>query len=424
MSHPKFIEGEVRVVGHRWSPRVHELKQFLARSRVPYRWLDVERDDEARAMASAAVPGDERLPVVLFPDGTALADPDLRTVAERLGLETAPESRVYDLIIVGGGPAGLSAAIYAASEGLHTVIVEQEVPGGQASSSAFIENYPGFPEGLTGSDLARRTVDQAERFGVEIVVTRRATQLRHDGNHRLVALDDGTELTSHTVLLAMGVSFRWLDAPGCPSLAGAGIYYGAAIAEAAACRGQDIYIVGGGNSAGQAALLLAQYARRVIILALEDSLEETMSKYLVERIGRTQNITVRANSTVVAAEGGGHVERITIKNLKTGATEQVPADGLFVFIGATPRTEWLENTVARDKDGFVLSGFDCFSNGSSEWPLDRRPYLLETSAPGVFVAGDVRKGSVKRLTSAAGEGAMAVHFIHRYCRERAGATTR
>jgi thioredoxin reductase (NADPH) len=424
MTHPKFVEGEVRVIGHRWSPRVHELKQFLARSRVPFRWLDIDRDGEARALSGSAEPGGDRLPIVIFPDGSALADPDIRTVAERLGLDTEPEARVYDLVIVGGGPAGLSASIYSSSEGLRTVVVEKEVPGGQASYSAFIENYPGFPHGLTGSDLARRTVEQAERFGVEIVVTRQATRLRPDGDHRMVALDDGTELISYTVLLAMGVSFRWLDAPGCPSLVGAGIYYGAAIAEATACRGQDIYVVGGGNSAGQSALLLAKYARRVVILALEDSLEETMSRYLVERIRRAKNITVMPNSTVAGAEGTGHLDRIIIRNVKTGATQRVRADGLFVFIGATPRTEWLEGAVARDKDGFILSGVDCTLETASGWPLDRRPYLLETSAPGVFVAGDVRSGSVKRLTSAAGEGAMAVHFIHRYCREAAEAIAR
>jgi thioredoxin reductase (NADPH) len=414
MTHPKFVEGEMRVIGQRWSTRVHEIKQFLARSRVPYRWLDVESDPEAQAVASAALPGDDRFPVVLFPDGSALADPDVRAVAQKLGLPTEPEARLCDLIIVGGGPAGLTASINAASEGLRTVVVEQEAPGGQASCSPSIENYPGFPEGLSGGDLARRTVQQAARFGVEILVTRRATRLRANGENRLVALDDGTELAARSVLLATGVSFRWLDAPGCAPLVGAGIYYGAVTAEASTYRNQDIYVLGGGNSAGQAALLLARYARRVIILTLEDSLEETMSKYLVERIRRTENITVRTGHTVVGAEGSGRLQQLVIKNTKTGTTERVSADGLFVFIGATPRTHWLEGAVARDTEGFVLSGVDFMCDGRPDWPQGRQPYLLETSMPGVFVAGDVRKGSVKRLTSAAGEGAMTVAFIHRF----------
>jgi thioredoxin reductase (NADPH) len=419
-SRPNFVEGEVRVVGHRWSPRVHELKDFLARSRVSYRWLDAEGDEEARTVAEEAVPGVDRFPVVLFPDGTVLVDPDVRAVAAKLGLDTEPDSRYYDLIVVGGGPAGLSASIYSASEGLRTVVVEQGAPGGQASYSASIENYPGFPEGLSGSDLARRTVAQAERFGVEILVTRRATRLRADGRKHLVAIDDGPELISHTVLLSMGVSFRWLEAPGCSSLVGAGIYYGSATAEAAACREHDVYILGGGNSAAQAALLLAQYARRVTILALEDTLEETMSKYLVDRIRRTKNIIVKTNHTVVGAEGQPYLEWLTIQNVKTGETERVPATELFVFIGATPRTEWLADSVARDDEGFILCGLDFQCDGASltGWPLDRQPYALETSTPGVFVAGDVRKGAVRRLTSAAGEGAMAVQYIHRYCATR------
>ncbi len=424
MIQPKLVEGEVRLIGDRWSPRVHALKTFLTRSRVPYQWLDPERDREAAGAAARAAPGATRFPVVLFPDGSALVDPEVRDVAARLGLDTEPDSRFYDLIVVGGGPAGLAASIYAASEGLRTVIVEREVPGGQISYSAIVENYPGFPEGLTGSDLARRTVDQAERFGVEILVTRRATRLSADGGNRLITLDDAIEVTSHTVLIATGASFRWLEGEGCATLVGAGLYYGAAVAEASACRDQTIYILGGGNSAAQAGLLLAQYATRVIILTLEDSLEETASRYLVDRIRRNNKITVRTNHTVVGAEGGGHLEAITLKNVKTGATERVPAEGLFVFIGATPNTDWLRDSVARDHQGFVLSGFDLIRDGrrQSRWPLDREPFRLETSMPGVFVAGDVRKGSVKRLTVAVGEGAMSVEFIERYLRETSHGT--
>jgi thioredoxin reductase (NADPH) len=323
---------------------------------------------------------------------------------------------------VGGGPAGLTAAIHAAADGLRTIVVEQEVPGGQASYSALVENYPGFPEGLSGSELARRTIQQAERFGVEVVVTRRATGLREEGCRR-VTLDEGTELASHAVLLALGVSFRWLEAPGCPQLVGAGVYYGAAIAEAAACRDQEVYVLGGGNSAAQAALLLAQFARRVVILALEPTLEETMSRYLIDRIRSRENIVVRTGCTVVAVEGDDHLEGLTIQDVRRGRTEEVRAQGLFIFIGATPRTDWLPDGVARDDRGFVLAGADltCNGRGRGEWPLAREPYALETSLPGVFVAGDVRKGSVKRMASAAGEGATSIHFIHRYLRPGSGA---
>src|ERR1700704_4201032 len=302
MSDPRFVEGEIRVIGDRWSPRVHAIKDFLARSRVPFRWLDTESDDQARGIAERAIPGVDKYPVVLFPDGSALADPDVGAVAARLGLDTEPDSRYWDLIVVGGGPAGVSASIYAASDGLRTVVVEQAIPGGQISYSGAVENYPGFPEALSGSELTRRAVQQAERFGVEIVVTRRANKLRVDGKQLYVTLDDGTELAAYTVLLAMGVSFRWLEAPGCSTLVGAGIYYGAATAEASACTAQDIYILGGGNSAAQAALLLAQYARRVTIIALEDNLQATVSKYLVDRINNAKNIVVKTRPTVVGAE--------------------------------------------------------------------------------------------------------------------------
>jgi thioredoxin reductase (NADPH) len=404
VSHPQLIEGEIRVLGARWNPRVHAVKAFLARSRVVYRWSEV----------------DQPL-TVIFPDGTRLVDPDVGDVATHLGLETEPDNRHYDLVVVGGGPAGLTAAINAASEGLRTIVVEQEVPGGQASYSAIVENYPGFPEGLSGSDLARRTVEQAERFGAEILVTRRATALRSDGTHHVMALDTGADLTAETVVLSVGVTFRWLDAPGCSQLIGAGIYYGAAIAEASACSNQDIYILGGGNSAGQAALLLSQYARRVFIVALERSLEETMAKYLVDRIRRLPNVVAFTCHTVARAEGEKFLERLTLQNLDTGETRQVEASGLFVFIGATPRTEWLADTLARDDQGFLLTGSSLPRDGNRElaWPLDRRPYPLETNRPGVFAAGDVRCGSVKRIAAAVGEGAMAVQLVHRYRREHA-----
>ena len=426
MLHPRFSEEDVRLLGHRWSPRVHELKRFLARSGVRFRWFDLDNEDDAevrRMVADAGSPS-PAVPIVILPDGVVLRDPDVPTLAERLGLPTEPTSAVYDLVIVGGGPAGLAASIYGGSEGLRTVVVEQDVPGGQASYSAMIENFPGFPSGLDGSDLARRTVEQAERFGVEIVVTRRATSLRCEGSDRRITLDDGTELDAHTVLLAIGVSFRWLDAPGCAALVGAGVYYGAATVEASACRDQEVYVLGGGNSAGQAALFLARFARRVHVMTLGDGLEGSMSRYLIERIERTPNVSVHPHTTVIDAGGTGHVEWLLLRDTRANETRRVAAQALFVFIGAAPRSDWLDGTIDRDDEGFLLCGLDYLPNGPEDWPLERRPYLLETRVPGVFVAGDVRKGSVKRLTVAAGEGAMAVDLVHRYLQETFNRPTR
>ena len=317
----------------------------------------------------------------------------MQTLAERLGLPTEPDQTLYDLVVIGGGPAGLAASIYGASEGLRTVVVELDMPGGQAGYSAMIENYPGFPAGLDGSDLTRRTVEQAERFGVDLVVTRRATGLRCDALVRRVTLDDDTELAARAVLIAIGVSFRWLEAPGCASLVGAGVYYGAATVEAAACRDQEVYVLGGGNSAGQAALFLARFARRVHILTLGDGLDESMSSYLVERIEQVPNIAVHPHTTVSDAGGSGHVEWLLLHDTATDSTRRVSADALFVFVGAAPRSEWLGGTVDRDNEGFVRSGLDYLTLGPpADWPLDRLPYLLETRVPGVFVAGDVREG--------------------------------
>ncbi|MGZ3468217.1 MAG: NAD(P)/FAD-dependent oxidoreductase, partial [Gemmatimonadaceae bacterium] len=348
-SGPKLREGSIRLIGNRWSRRVHEIKDFLSRSRVPYVWLDLDSDSEAKRVVAEV--GQSNLPVMIFPDGAVLQNPAVRGVAEKLGLDTQPPSHDWDLVIIGGGPAGVTASIYSGSEGLRTVVLDQTVPGGQASYSASIENYPGFPEGMSGSELANRAVQQAERFGVEILVTRKATGLRVDGDTIFVDLDNGEELASKVVLLAVGLSFRWLEAPGCAPLVGAGIYYGAVTAEAAVCAGQDVYVLGGGNSAAQAVLLLARYARQVVILALEDTLKETVSRYLVDRISATPNIVVKTNHTVVGAEGVDHLERLTIQNVKTGSIEVVPAQSLFVFIGATPSTDWLPTSVARDEKG-------------------------------------------------------------------------
>lgn len=419
MKHPRFVEQEVRLIGHRWSPAVHELKRFLARSRVRYRWFDHAEDDGRRLAASLGIDADER-PVVILPDGRVLVDPTVESLAEHLGLPTDPAGTVYDFIVVGGGPAGLSASIYAASEGLHTVVVDQDVPGGQISYSAMVENYPGFPQTLDGTDLAQRMVRQAERFGVEIVVSRHATRLRAEGLERRVTLDDGTELKGHTVLLALGVSFRWLENPGLASLVGAGVYYGAATVEASICRNQEIYVLGGGNSAAQGALFLATVARAVHLVTRSGSLDESMSRYLIERIERTSNIVVHLNTTVTDAGGTGHLEWLELCDTTSGETRRVPAYALFVFVGAAPRSEWLDGTLDRDEKGFLLSGVDYLRDAAPSWPLARQPYLLETTMPGVFAAGDVRRGSVKRMTVAVGEGAMAVQFVHDYLRETPG----
>jgi thioredoxin reductase (NADPH) len=403
------------VVGDRWDPRTHQVKDFLARNRVPYLWADPADSEVGRRLLAEAGPA-ARIPLLLFPGEPPLSDPDDETLAERIGLRTEPASPFYDVVIVGGGPAGLAAAVYAASEGLRTVVVERQAPGGQAAQSARIENYLGFPEGITGSELAQRAVRQAERFGVEIVATHAASGLRVEGPYRVLTLDDGTELAAHAVLLSMGVEWRTLDAPGCGELVGAGVYYGAAEAEAAAVRGRDVYMLGAGNSAGQAALLLARYAKSVTLVAMEREITEKMSRYLVDRVNAAPNVSARTGCTVCAASGDSRLETITIRDEATGETEEVPTEALFVFIGAAPETEWLEGTLARDEKGYLRVGRHL---EDGEWPLkDRAPFLLETSVPGVFAAGDVRAGSVKRVASAVGEGSMAVQLIHEYLRDR------
>ena len=416
---PTLSDRRVRLVGQRWSPRVHELKAFLARSRVPFSWHDPAGDPDAHALTGMGPVDLAGTPVVLLPDGAVLVDPDVRTLAARLGLPTEPASTLYDLVVVGGGPAGLTAGIHAAAEGLHTAVIEQDVPGGQSSHSAMIENYPGLPESVDGSTLASRMVQQAEKFGADILVTRQATGLEPGELRYSVKLDDGTEVVGHVVVLAIGVSFRWLDAPGCAALVGAGIYYGAVTAEAAACRDQQVYVLGGGNSAGQAALFLSRFARQVFILARQQALDETMSRYLVERIERTPNITFHPRTTVEDATGPGRLESLVIRDLATGASRRVPAQALFVFIGAAPRTGWLDGQVDLDDQGFVVTGQDNV-RAAHGWPLERSPYPLETRLPGVFVAGDARRGSVHRIVVAASEGASAVQAIHQYFRDTPG----
>ncbi|HXC44994.1 MAG TPA: FAD-dependent oxidoreductase [Solirubrobacteraceae bacterium] len=402
--------GGVRLVGHRFSRESHDLRDFLVRNRVPARWLDVERDGEARELLRVAGVEADRLPVALLEDGSVLERPTILELAERLGVSGTPAQEHYDLVVVGGGPAGLAAAVYGASEGLKTVMVEREAPGGQAGQSSRIENYLGFPAGLSGSDLARRATDQARRLGAELLTVQEAVGLRAEGSARLVQLSGGGALSASCVIVASGVSYRQLDTPGFPELTGAGIYYGAAMTEARGCADQHVVVIGGANSAGQAAVYFSGYAAKVTMLVRGATLQKSMSHYLIEQIAAQPNIEVRTGSSALAAES----EQGRLKRLRVSAADgeqTLQADACFVFIGASPRTDWLDGTLARDERGFILAGRDVQANG---WSLKREPYVLESSVPGVFVAGDVRARSVKRVASAVGEGSMAVSLIHEY----------
>jgi thioredoxin reductase (NADPH) len=402
--------GGVRIIGHRFSRDSHEVRDFLARNGVPMTWLDVERDSEARELLQMVNVTEDRLPVALLEDGSVLERPTVLELAERLGVAGQPAQDHYDLVIVGGGPAGLAAAVYGASEGLRTVMVEREAPGGQAGQSSRIENYLGFPNGLSGSDLARRATDQARRLGAELLTIQDAVGLRAEGAGRIVELSGGGELSANCVLVASGVSYRQHDAPGFAELTGTGIYYGAALAEARSCSDQHVAIIGGANSAGQAAVYFSGYAERVTVLVRGPSLERSMSHYLIEQLAALPNVTIRTDTTAVAAEGeDGRLRRLRVRG--PSGEEALDVDACFVFIGASPRTDWLEGVVARDERGFILAGTDVRSDG---WPLKREPAPLETSVPGVFVAGDVRARSIKRVASAVGEGSMAVSLIHQY----------
>ncbi|MBI5107049.1 MAG: FAD-dependent oxidoreductase [Solirubrobacterales bacterium] len=402
--------GGVRVVGHRFSKDTHDLRDFLARNRVPASWLDVERDGDARELLTVAAVDRERLPVVFLEDGSVLERPTVLELAERLGVAAQPAAEHYDLVIVGGGPAGLAAAVYGASEGLRTVMVEREGPGGQAGQSSRIENYLGFPAGLSGSELARRATDQARRLGAELLTVQDAEALEVEGAGRIVRLSGGTTLSANSVLIASGVSYNQHPAPGFADFTGAGIYYGAAMTEARSCADQHVVVIGGANSAGQAAVHFSGFAARVTMLVRADSLAKSMSHYLIEQLAELPNVDVRTGATAVGAEGDGHLRRLRIRAADgTETTEEV--DACFVFIGAAPRTDWLDGVIARDDRGFILAGADAKAAG---WPLRRDPYILETTVPGVFVAGDVRARSIKRVASAVGEGSMAVSLIHEY----------
>jgi len=407
----------VRVIGHRWSARSHDVKDLLAGNHVPFLWLDVESDAEAQELLTASgIPATpDRLPVVVTAAGDVLEAPTNADLAAKIGLLTSAELPFYDLTIIGAGPAGLAAAVYGASEGLRTLLVERQAPGGQAGQSSRIENYLGFPAGVSGSELARRASTQARRFGAEMITVQEASGLEARGSARVVRLSSGVELSSHTVLIATGVSYRRLDVPGFEEFVGRGIYYGAGVAEAPRVRDQDVYIIGGANSVGQAAVYFSRFARSVTLIVRADRLEKSMSQYLIAQIRSAPTIHLRLRSEVVATGGSTHLETITIADRDTGCDEVVPANFLFVLIGAYPHTEWIGDAVARDAQGFILCGAELQRVGDHpRWAAEREPYLLETSLPGVFVAGDVRRSSMKRVASAVGEGAMAVHLVHQY----------
>ena len=407
----------IRVIGNRWSPDSHQVKDFLARNQVPYEWLDIESSEEAQKLVEYADCDRLNLPLVLFSDGASVLQPSNVQLAEKIGLQTQAEKPFYDLIIVGGGPAGLAAAVYGASEGLRTLMIEKEAPGGQAGTSSRIENYLGFPVGLSGGDLARRAVTQARRFGVEILTPQEVQGIRVQDQYRIIKLKDGGEISSHALILALGVAWRRMNVPGIERLTGAGIYYGAAQTEARSCEGEEVYIIGAANSAGQGAMYFSKYASKVIILVRGDSLTKSMSQYLIDQIEATPNIEVKTHTSVVEAKGETSLSELTLVNNLTDEQETVTANSLFIFIGAKPSTEWLDGVLEKDDRGFVRTGLDLKHNGNNRpkgWILDRDPYLLETNVPGIFAVGDVRHGSVKRVASGVGEGSICVQFVHNY----------
>jgi thioredoxin reductase (NADPH) len=406
----------IRVAGTQWSPGSHHVKDFLARNQIPYQWLDIEKEMQARELVETVSQDPLRLPLLFFPDGSVLFDPDLKSLAEKIGLKTQASQPFYDLIIIGAGPAGLAAAVYGASEGLRTIVIEKEAAGGQAGTSARIENYLGFPKGVSGADLARRAAAQAQRLGAEILTAQEAKSVRVEGPYRLVTLSDGSELSCHALLIASGVSIRELDIPGIKAITGAGVYYGAAITEALNCQGRHVFVIGGANSAGQGAVFLSRYASKVTMLVRGDSLEANMSQYLIDQINQTGNIEVLLCTEAAEVTGKDRLETITIVNRTTGKTETLPALAMFIFAGAVPHAEIVAGIVERNEAGFILTGPDLIHNGQrpGNWKLSRDPFLLETSVPGIFAAGDVREGAVRRVASAVGQGSIAISFVHQY----------
>jgi thioredoxin reductase (NADPH) len=409
----------VYIVGTRWAPETHRLKDFLAKSQVPYRWIEPEGITNTRVLAAL---GDKppALPVVILADGSVLERPELSQMADRLGLAMVPSGHFYDVIVIGAGPAGLACALYCSTEGLRTVLLEREAAGGQAGLSSRIENYLGFPSGLSGADLARRGVAQVRRFGTEVLAPADAVGLMVDGEYRVVKLSNGQELRAHSVVIAAGVQWRRLDVAGMDRLTGAGIYYGAAITEASSCKGEDVYIVGGANSAGQAAVYFSEVARSVTMIVRGASLSKSMSHYLVERIQTIPNISVIPNAEVIEVKGQDRLEEITVRHHDTETTETLPAAALFIFIGAEPHTEWLDGAVCRDGKGFLVTGANLIQDQKrpAGWNLERDPYLLETNVPGVFAIGDVRDGAVRRVANSVGEGSIVLYFIRQYMQNR------
>jgi thioredoxin reductase (NADPH) len=406
----------IRVAGTLWSSSSHNVKEFLARSQIPYQWLDIERDDEARVLVETACEGRPRLPTLFFSDGSTLVDPDLRTLADKVGMTTQAEQPFYDLIIVGAGPAGLAGAVYGASEGLRTVVIEKQAAGGQAGTSARIENYLGFPQGVSGADLTRRATTQAKRLGAEIITAQEVTALRVEGPYRFVTLTDGSELSCRALLISTGVKVRELDVPGIEPLIGASVYYGAANSEAVHYKDKRVFAIGGANSAGQGALFLSRFAKEVTILIRADSLKKSMSQYLIDQIDATENISVKCNTEVTSVSGTDLLESITLTDHALGTSATLPADAIFIFIGAVPHSDIAKGVVELDEAGFIYTGQDLMRGGSrpKNWKPKRDPFMLETSVPGIFAAGDVRHGVVRRVASAVGQGAVAVSLIHEY----------
>jgi thioredoxin reductase (NADPH) len=404
----------IRVIGHRWSQSTYQIKDFLARNQIPFQWLDILSEETQELVEQIGI-DPHNLPVLLFPDGTQLTQPSSQELLQKMGIQTHARLPFYDLAIVGGGPAGLAAAVYGGSEGLDTVLIERDAPGGQAGQSSRIENYLGFPSGLSGTDLARRAVTQARRFGTEIILSE-VCRVRVEGPYKIIQLGDGSEISCHGLIISTGVDYRRLDVPGAERLSGAGVYYGGAIAEAIASSGQDVFIVGGANSAGQAAMYFSRYAKSVKILVRAESLTKSMSQYLIDQIGATENIQVWPYTEVVEVFGEDRLTEIEVVHNDSGERERLRADGVFIFIGARPHTDWIADLVALDPQGFVLAGQDMVEKARRplSWPLKRAPFVLETNVPGIFVAGDVRHRSMRRIASATGEGAMAVHFVHQY----------
>jgi thioredoxin reductase (NADPH) len=409
----------IKLIGYQFSPHSHEIKDFLAGNLKPYLWLDIEMSEEAKQLLNVNNIDLKELPVLIFEDGTILKKPTVRQTADRVGLNAQVKNETYDVVIIGAGPAGLAASVYGASEGLKTLLIERRAPGGQAGTSSRIENYLGFPSGLSGADLTRRAISQATRFGTELLSPGMVKEIRLRDNYKIIVMDDGAEIITRSVVITTGVDYRKLETKGIHDFTGAGVYYGAAMTEATACRNKEVFVVGGGNSAGQAAMYLSKFAKNVYILIRKEDLSSTMSSYLIDQIAGRENIHIWNKSEISEAMGDGRLEQLTIENITTKETKTVAADALYIFIGAKPFTEWICSNVIKDKKEFIETGRDLkqYDTFSKVWKLERDPYLLETSSPGIFAAGDVRSGAMNRVASAVGEGSMAISFVHKYLAE-------